>query len=226
MDITHLAQSTLRIINDMGQVMLIDPGKYNLDMGIMDTPELLQADIVVITHRHADHFSSEIMSAIADQSKDALVIVQKDMRDAIEELGVPVRVVETGDIIRESGFAVKIKKAIHVVRGEEIPCFGIVVEAGGKRIFFTSDTNYITRDELKLDSTIDWIVLPFSGRGVTMNADEACELVKNINPVGVIPVHYDSPKDSHLDPDAFALRIEMETGSRAVVLRYGETLEV
>ncbi len=146
------------------------------------------------------------------------------MAQALSDLGFDARVVEPGDRLSESGFALTVTGAEHIVRGEDIPCFGLIVEADGKRVYHASDTNFKTPEELRVSGDIDWMLVPFSGRGVTMDADEAVAFVRAVSPKGVIPIHYDSPKDAHLDPNHFAERLEKECGVKAMVLAYGEGL--
>ena len=54
MKITKYSQSTFIVENNLGQRLLIDPGKYNYENGF--TPkDFGKIDILVVTHKHEDH---------------------------------------------------------------------------------------------------------------------------------------------------------------------------
>jgi len=225
MKITRLAQSTVQIKNNDGRSLLFDPGSYNLDQDILEHLELLTGDVLVVTHKHADHYCPDILRALPPTVDNRFTIAQEDMAEPLlRELGFDVCVVKPGDRLTAKGFTLSIVGAEHIVREDVIPCFGLIVEADGKRVYHASDTNFKDPKELGVSGDIDWVLVPFSGRGVTMDADEAIAFVRAIGPKGAIPVHYDSPKDAHLNPVDFAKRLETECGVKTAVLAYGEEI--
>ena len=58
-----------------------------------------------------------------------------------------------------------------------------------------------------------------------MSLDEAVRFSTEVNPHLVIPVHYDSPKDSHINPQEFVDKIRNK-GANSKVMNFGDYLDV
>lgn len=224
MKLTKFAQSTIRLENNAGGSLLFDPGSYNVEPGLLDRSDALVCDVLVITHKHADHFDPNVLKHVTAKEGKPLTLCGADMAPLLAELGFPTRLITPGQTQQICGFTITVTKAVHIVRGEDVPVFGTIIEADGKRIYHSSDTQFRNPEELGVSGMIDAALLPFSGREVVMTEDEAIEFVRLLKPELLIPVHYDSPKDAGLLPAEFAARTSRATGVRCTVMSFGDSV--
>lgn len=225
MRLTRLAQSTILLTKADGHTLLVDPGKYNLDPGKL-TPETFPcADVIVITHKHADHFDLPLLNVLLGR-QPAQVITNPEIAQVLAKHNIESTIVEAGQKLAISGFDILAIQTDHVVRGELIINFGIVVSADGKSLYHTSDTRFIEPAMLPPETRTDSLLVPISNRGVVMGIDDALVFSSELRPKLVIPVHYDSPKDSaRVDPHEFAAKAA-QLGLSASVMAFGEGLEL
>ena len=147
------------------------------------------ADLVLITHPHFDHFSP----------KDIKKVLKEDTVLVAPESMVPVCRLRTGrkpttvlpgqtltlcGIPIETVAAYNLSKPAHMqVRG----WVGYVLTVGETRIYITGDTDN-TEECGAVDCDI--LMLPVSGGMYTMNAKQAADLTNQLRPHTVIPIHY------------------------------------
>ncbi len=165
-----------------GRIIHIDP--FMTDRAVND------ADIIMITHDHHDHFSVEDIAKTA--GKHTVLIVPENMRDkageaeAYAERIETVRPGESYDIdgIRfETVASYNTDKPFHPKAAGWV---GYILDLGGKRIYIAGDTD--ATDEAK-SVKCDVALVPVGGT-YTMDAQQAAGLVNTIRPELVIPVHY------------------------------------
>jgi len=150
---------------------------YDLKSGL---PE---ADIILITHSHYDHFSIEDIEKIA---KNDTVILTPDKKNISTGTIIEVKPNETREIkgIKiETVPAYNIGKSFHPKENNWV---GYIVEIEGKRIYHAGDTDFIP--EMK-EITCDIALLPVGGT-YTMDWKEAVEAGRTINTKIVIPMHW------------------------------------
>jgi len=223
MKLKRLAQSTTLLTTRGGSTLLIDPGKYNLDPGKLTIATFPLADVVVITHKHADHFDLDLLKGILSRSKPVL-ITNKEIKGILDKEGISSKVIVEGDTINEAGFMLKAVKTDHVVRDEYIVNFGLVVSADGISLYHTSDTRYIDPSLLPKETRTKYLLVPISNRGVVMGIDDALVFANELKPELVIPLHYDSPKDKdRVDPTEFAQKAP-KFGLKVRIMAFGEEI--
>ncbi|MBN1645164.1 MBL fold metallo-hydrolase [Candidatus Woesearchaeota archaeon] len=157
-------------------ILYIDPyaGEY-----------LDKADIILISHAHYDHFSREIVMKIRKQ--DTTIIGPAEVASQIDGC----RTVVEG----EEGILEKIK--VTIVPAYNTPDaprpthakgtgVGFLIKTEGKTIYHAGDTSFIP--EMK-NIKADIVLLPVGGT-YTMDAKQAAEAAKLINPKIAIPMHY------------------------------------
>jgi L-ascorbate metabolism protein UlaG (beta-lactamase superfamily) len=225
MKLKRLAQSTVLLTANSGKTLLVDPGKYNIDKGKLTLDSFPSADVVVITHKHADHFDIELLKAMLTRCQP-IILTNEEIGSVLEKEGIAARVVKAGDVVKEAGFTINVVQADHAVRGEFIVNFGLVVAADGGSIYHTSDTRFIDPSLLPRETRADLLLVPISNRGVVMGIDDALVFASELKPKVVIPIHYDSPKDKdRVDPREFE-RNGPKFGIQVRVLSFGEEIEV
>ena len=95
----------------------------------------------------------------------------------------------------------------------------------GMKVYIAADTGLFGDMQMIGEEGIDLAVLPI-GDNFTMGPDDALKAVKMIQPKHVVPVHYNTFDVIRQDPDAWAERVEAETGTEVHVLKPGESLTV
>jgi L-ascorbate metabolism protein UlaG (beta-lactamase superfamily) len=167
-------------IDGKGAVVYIDP--YRLKEGP-------QADLILITHEHADHASADDVEKIR---KAETVIVAPAA--AAAKLGGGIRIVAPGDELSVKGVGIRAVPAYNLnkFRSPGVPYHpreaghvGYVVAVDGVRIYHAGDTDHIPE---MAGLAPDVALLPVSGIYV-MTADEAVGAAAAIGPKVAVPMH-------------------------------------
>lgn len=193
-DIHWLGHDTFRIVGE--KVIYTDPFQ------LKKTGAMLPADIILITHEHHDHCSSEDVKKI--QAKDTVIVAPAD---CLDKLSGNVRVIKPGDKINVMGIdieavpAYNTNKKFHPRANNWV---GYIFTMKGQRIYLAGDTDYIP--EMK-NIKCDIALLPVSGTYV-MTADEAVQAALDIKPKTAIPMHYGSIVGSEKDAKRFKESLE------------------
>jgi len=195
MQLKWLGQSSFEIKTD-GLVIYIDPayGEY---------PD--KADVILISHFHYDHCSLETVRRI--RKDDTTIISTKEVASQIDEC----RAVQAGEEGLIGNITVTIIPAYNINRkGKEThskeDTIGFLINAEGKKIYYTSDTDFIP--EMK-DIKADIVIIPVGGTN-TMNAKEAASAVKLIKPKTAVPIHYGKTEGTMDDALYFKELVEEE----------------
>jgi len=180
-------------------------------------PEKLEkADIILITHDHADHCKK--ITADRLRSRNTWVIGPKR---CAKKLGNDLRVVEPGEEISFGEIHLKATYAYNTREGSSTQKVhhkgngvGYTVSAGGKTIYHAGDTDFIP--EMKQIGPIDVALLPIGGT-YTMDINDAVKATMAIKPAAVIPMH-------HLksDPREFKKKLKSQTAVNVLPLQIGE----
>lgn len=219
MRITKYAQSTVLVENE-GTRLLIDPGKYNFEEGRVTRDFFRDIGVLFITHKHADHYDLDAVKSIYKSSTPKIYTV-REISDALQSEGIASSVFNTGSQVQEGPFSIESIATDHVVNGEKIDCFGVLIKSKGKNFYHTSDTLYLPEKP----TGCNVLMVPINNRGVCMSLDEAVRFSAEVNPDLVIPVHYDSSKDSHINPQEFVDKVRNK-GVNSKVMNFGDYLNV
>lgn len=158
--------------------LVTDP--YDASIGIK-FPKT-EADIVTVSHQHRDHNRSDLVVAPPDQQ--ILVI---DMPGEFEKNGM-----------RIFGFQSFHDKKKGAERGGNIL---YKFEADGVSVLHCGDLGVVPEDSfLDAIGEVDVLMVPVGGF-FTIDADDAAQLIKKVEPSIVIPMHYNQPK---LDQKVFS----------------------
>jgi L-ascorbate metabolism protein UlaG (beta-lactamase superfamily) len=189
MKITKFAQSCF-LIETKGKKILIDPGTLHFSEEVLN--QWLDAEVILITHKHGDHCNEEAIQKIVNHSPTTIYTCQ-EVSNAFPEL--EVNIVKEGDMINLEGIKIEVVKAVHGY----IPSFkgdkeinesiGFIVDNGEKRVYHTSDSLCF-----KNDYKCNVLLIAISGHGFIMGAYEGALFAKETEAELVIPCHYDHPK--------------------------------
>lgn len=190
-----LTHSSIRIQGENGTVY-VDPFQMK------DAPH--DADYILITHDHYDHFSPEDVEKAAG-SHTILVVPEKMKKKAGQVRGLVGRLctVEPGchydidGLALETVAAYNSLKPFHVKRAGWV---GYILSLDGKRVYIAGDTD--ATDEAK-QVKCDIAMVPIGGT-YTMDAKKAAELINTIRPAVAIPTHYGSIVGKKEDAVSFA----------------------
>jgi len=197
-------------------VIYVDLRKYG---GVVETSE--KADLVLVTHSHADHFSSEKIAKISKE--DTVVIAPKK---CVSKIGGQVKTLQPGEETVVGRIGVKAVEAYNYKRfrpsgkpwhprGYGV---GYLISIGDKTIYHAGDTDFIP--EMRHLGHVDVALLP-TGDKYTMDNSEAAEATLAINPKVVVPMHcWDT------DPEGFKKKVEDTSNIRVALLEKGEEYQL
>lgn len=166
------------------------------------------ADIILITHDHFDHFSPEDIAKVI--KSDSVLVVPKKMKEQVSSISCgeiitvePEEQKQVGKIMIETIPAYNPLKPFHPKGAGWV---GYLIETGGVKIYVAGDTD-ITKENKEVDC--DVALVPIGGT-YTMDAKKAAELVNIIRPKVAIPTHYGSVAGSKSDEEVFRANVDAD----------------
>ena len=180
LQLTPIQHASL-MIKAGGKVVYVDPSQGSYD-------GMPQADYILITDLHGDHMAPAIVDKL--KKSDTVILGPKAVADKVSG----TTVIANGESKTIGAFKVEAIAAYNLkpaangtVYHEKGRGNGYVVTYGGKRFYFSGDTEGIP--EMKALKGIDvafvCMNLPF-----TMTPQDAAEAVKAFHPAVVYPYHY------------------------------------
>jgi len=206
-----------------GKAICVDPRymkSFKREIGqYFENPD--EADIILITHHHADHcYPSSFEKMLTSSTKIiAPELCRKKLGDNFERIrageeividGIRVKAVEAYNLKRRRSSG----KLWHV-KGEGV---GYLITIDGKTIYHAGDTEFIP--EMEHLGNVDIALLPIDGT-FTMNIDEAIAGLRTIKPKVVIPMH-----NRDADPEELKAKGETSTETKVVTLKIGGTYQL
>jgi L-ascorbate metabolism protein UlaG (beta-lactamase superfamily) len=176
--VEHFKQSTVRLQG--GKVIYVDPYRFD--------GEPHDADLVLITHTHGDHFAAaeikKVMKpgATVAVTADGLAKLPKDEFPKVITVA-PNQGYEAEGITFRTVPAYNIGKEFHP---KDKGWVGYIVDFNKLRYYFAGDTDVIP--EMK-DIRADVAFLPVGGK-YTMTAAEAAQAANLIQPKVAVPYHF------------------------------------
>ncbi|MEE0682985.1 MAG: MBL fold metallo-hydrolase [Bacilli bacterium] len=190
--LTVNCQSSIKITGE--KIIYFDPLKVE---------ESHDADLILITHTHWDHFSKEDILKIKKESTK--IIGPKDSKEEILTLGFSednIYIVEPKEELSLYGVIIKTVPAYNKTKTfhpKENKWLGYVVKIEDTIYYVMGDTDALEENK---SINCDVLCIPIGGT-YTMNATEAAEFTNILNPKKVIPIHYGLVVGTEYDLDTF-----------------------
>jgi L-ascorbate 6-phosphate lactonase len=154
-------------------------------------PEEVEADLVVSTHSHPDHFDYDAIPVLANNPQLRFAAAP-DCRAEFEKLGVPAwqyTIIERGKTIDFGGFSLT---GVYADHGELAPlALGVLLQVGEIKVWQVGDTAY--RPDMWQEifaAGIDIIIPPINGAFGNLNGIQAAMLARDAKVKVAIPCHY------------------------------------
>ena len=207
-----------------GADVLIDPWLTG-NPKAATTADELPADVIALTHGHADHLGDTVDIA---KRTGAKVLAIVELAAEIESDGVEdvVGFNHGGTITFDWGW-IKMVPAWHTAvspKGTPHMPAGLLIHYGGHLIYHLGDTALF--GDLKLiagrGDRVELALVPIGGH-YTMDRFDAVTAVELINPFQTIPIHYDTFPPVETDAQAFKSDVQNAGFSEVLVLNPGDT---
>jgi len=163
MTISWYGQSCFRIEAKEGSI-LIDP--FSKEIGLR--PPKIKDDIVLVTHEHMDH------NAVEDANPEAFIIRNPG---EYEKQGVAIQGIKSFHDNKEG--TERGPNTIYLIKAEEMT----VCHLGDL------GQNKVTDEQVEAIGDVDILMIPVGGH-YTIGSKEAVEVIGQIEPKIVIPMHY------------------------------------
>jgi L-ascorbate 6-phosphate lactonase len=203
--------------------------------------ELEKIDLILVSHKHSDHFDPGTMPDLLTASPGALLVLPESIIDHAEQLGLPRKRLlglDAGDTLERAGFRVHAVPSAHEgldtdPNGRHL-YLGFVIEAEGRRLYHSGDSlAYPGLMERLGSDPFDVLFLPINGRDAArgvpgnMTAAEAVDLAMDVRPRFVVPHHYDMFTFNTVPVDVFTAEARRPpAGVRPRILSCGERWEI
>lgn len=206
-NIKVLCHSSIRINKE--KVIYIDP--FHLKQKYND------ADIILITHSHYDHFSEEDIEKVMKTSSK--IYVTRDLLEKTKELGFEennIVLVNPDETYYEDSIEIKTIKAYNINKKfhpKENNWVGYILKIEGIVYYVAGDTD-ITEENQNVKCDIAFVPV---GGTYTMTAEEAASLINRIKPKIAIPIHYGEIVGTKQDAKNFINKLDKEITGKILI---------
>jgi L-ascorbate metabolism protein UlaG (beta-lactamase superfamily) len=199
--ITINTHSSIRLQSSQGTVIYVDPCRFQT------APH--DADLILITHTHFDHFSPEDIAKVRT-AHTAFVMPGTGMTDfigagfsdeSVAFLAPGEHATPLPGIGIEAVPAYNVSKAFHPKGNAWL---GYVIEMDDMRVYVAGDTDGLDEN---CSISCDIALVPVGGK-YTMDVREAATFVNALRPAVAIPEHYGTVAGSPSDGKAFAALVD------------------
>jgi L-ascorbate metabolism protein UlaG (beta-lactamase superfamily) len=185
-------------------------------------------DLIFITHNHLDHFDPIALPEIHHQYPKVLIAGPESVMQKAKEFNFDTSVLvraERSESLHFGVFKITATPAYH----SDPYTVGVLIQVGGKTIYFSSDTLFnetLASDVRSLaGSEIDVVIICINGKLGNMNWQEALKVVDQLQPGKAIPMHYGMFAENTVDPSQF-LEGCKEINVQSLELLHGIQVEI
>ncbi|MGV9710092.1 MBL fold metallo-hydrolase [Gordonia sp. NPDC003424] len=210
---TKHTHATVTLSKD-GATLLIDPGAFTPNADTL----LAEADAVLITHEHFDHFDVEKIVA-AMQARETLHLYgPSSIGPALAEVGDRVHAVTTDESFDIAGFTVETFVADHAIIHPEIPSVDNVGFLIDQTVFHPGDAY------LNPGRAVETLLLPISGPWIS--TEQAIDYVRALAPARCLAIHDLMLSDTGKTVADMFLGADSLTGTQLDILELGDSREL
>ncbi len=212
MKLTKLEHAAL-ILEESGRKLFVDPGSFTTPL-----TDGAQADAIVVTHEHADHWTPEQLERIRSKSPDVQIFGPAGF--AAQATGFPVQVVAAGDRIEVGPFVLEFFGSKHNEIHWSIPIIDNVGVLINGRVYYAGDS-YTVPEGVDID------VMAVPAGAPWLKIGEVMDFVLAAKPRRTFPTH--EMVLAKAGKDMANTRIEWATqqnGGVFVPLAPGDTLDI
>jgi len=180
-----------------GKTIYVDPFKIG--------KEINDADIILITHDHYDHYSPEDIEKVIKE--DTIIVAPKTVK-ALSKMKNTV-LVEPNNTYEVEGIKIETIPAYNVNKQfhqKDNQWVGYIIESENIRYYIAGDTD-VTPENKQVKCDVAFIPV---GGTYTMNYEEAAELVNVIKPKIAVPTHYGDIVGEKYDGEKFKNLLDAE----------------
>lgn len=168
-------------------VAKIQPQNYRrqpIDEGFLK----IKADVIILTHNHADHTDKETLAHYLGEDSSVLVLASCNAWNEVRKFGGLNNnyvMFNDGTVWTEEDITFKAVPAEH----SDDYAIGVLITIDNKCYYITGDTLYNEKIFTSLPDEIEAVFLPVNGKGNNMNYTDAKKFVERINAKYCIPIH-------------------------------------
>lgn len=204
-----LCHSSIRITGE--KTVYLDPFRVAKDYR--------DADLILVTHDHFDHFSPEDIARV--RRPDTPIVVPLSLRERAADLGFSqVTAVVPGDTVTAAGLEIRTVAAYNTNKPNhprKNGWVGYLFAMNGVRYYIAGDTDDTPEAR---QVRCDLALFPVGGT-YTTDAAEAAQVVNAIRPLAAVPTHYAAIVGSAADARRFMEGLDEGIACRERMLRTG-----
>ena len=220
--VTWFGHATIGVQTN-GYHLVIDP-YFSGNPATSADQRQIKPDFILVSHGHSDHIGDAVIIA---KRTGVSVICNFEIANWLGKQNIQTHAQHIGGGHQYPFGYLKLTQALH---GSMLPdcSYGgnpvgfLLTTNQGQKLYFACDTGLFGDMRLIGEEGIDLAMLPI-GDNFTMGPDDALRAVKLIQPKHVIPIHYNTWGLIAQDADAWAQRVQAETGAQAHVISPGGT---
>ena len=202
-----LCHSSIRIKRE--KVIYIDPFRIQ--------EEYHDADIILITHDHYDHYSEEDIDKI--KKENTIIVVPEQLLEKVIKLGFEkdtIMIVKPNEKYKVEGMQIETIPAYNVNKPfhpKQDGWVGYILVIEGIRYYIAGDTD-ITQENQNVKCDVAFVPV---GGTYTMDSKEAVKLANHILPKMAVPIHYGEIVGTKQDAIDFANLLDSEIACKILI---------